>query len=196
MHVTTTVWLITIAATLAVLAFDLLVIARRPHEPSMRECGIAIGVYVSLAVLFGLGVWVASGPRYAGEFFAGWLTEYSLSVDNLFIFIIIMSTLRVPRKLQQFALMVGIVLALLFRAIFIAAGAAAIERFSWIFFVFGAFLIWTAVKLLRDFMAEDSDEEMTENFLMRWVKARFPSTPDFHGTSWSSGTTGRDGRAG
>lgn len=183
MHVTTTVWLITIGVTLALLAFDLLVIARRPHEPSMRECGIAIGIYVSLAIAFGFGVWATAGPRFAGEFFAGWLTEYSLSVDNLFIFIIIMSTLRVPRQLQQFALMVGIVLALVFRAIFIAAGAAAIERFSWIFFVFGAFLIWTAAKLLRDYLAPESDEEMTENFLMRWVKGRFPSTSEFHGTA-------------
>ena len=150
MHVTSTVWLITIVATLAVLAFDLIVIARRPHEPSMKECSIAISIYVGLAIAFGIGVWSLSGPRFAGEFFAGWLTEYSLSIDNLFIFVIIMSNLRVPRKYQQYALMVGIVLALVFRGIFIALGAAAIERFSWIFFVFGAFLIWTAWKLFMD----------------------------------------------
>ncbi len=182
MHVSPTVWAITIAVTLLVLAFDIFVIGRRPHEPSMRESSIAISLYIGLAVLFGFGVWATSGPRFAGEFFAGWLTEYSLSVDNLFIFIIIMSTLRVPRQLQQYALMVGIVLALLFRAIFIAAGAAAIERFSWIFFVFGGFLIWTAIHLFREYLKPDSDEEMTENFLMRWVKGRFPSTPEFQGT--------------
>ena len=182
MHVTPTAWLITLAVTAAILAFDLFIIGRRPHEPSMRECGIAIGVYVALAVVFGLGVWAVSGPRFAGEFFAGWLTEYSLSIDNLFIFVIIMSNLRVPRKYQQYALMFGIVLALLFRAIFIALGAAAIERFSWVFFVFGAFLIWTAWKLFMDYLHPEDDDEKTENFAMRWVKRTFPSTEEYHGT--------------
>ena len=182
MHVTPTVWLITLGVTAAILAFDLIIIGRRPHEPSMRECSIAISIYVALAVVFGIAVWAVSGPRYAGEFFAGWLTEYSLSIDNLFIFVIIMSNLRVPRKYQQYALMVGIVLALIFRAIFIALGAAAIERFSWIFFVFGAFLIWTAWKLFMDYLHPEDDDEKTENFAMRWVKRTFPSTDEYHGT--------------
>ena len=182
MHVTPTVWIITILATIAVLAFDLIVIGRRPHEPSMKECSIAISIYVAMAIAFGVGVWVLSGPRYAGEFFAGWLTEYSLSIDNLFIFVIIMANLRVPRKYQQFALMIGIVLALIFRGIFIALGAAAIERFSWIFFVFGAFLIWTAWKLFMDYLKPEDDDEKTENFAMRWVKKTFPSTDVYHGT--------------
>jgi tellurite resistance protein TerC len=182
MHVTTEVWIITIVALTAVLAVDLLIIGRRPHEPSMKECGIAIGVFSGLAVLFGLGVWYFSGPQYAAEFFAGWLTEYSLSVDNLFVFVIIMSNLRVPRHLQQFALMVGIVLALIFRGIFIAVGAAAIERFSWVFFVFGGFLIYTAVKLYLDYRRDDTDDEDVENALMRWVKRVFPSTNQYHGT--------------
>ena len=182
MHVTPTAWLITLAVTAAILAFDLIIIGRRPHEPSMRECSIAISIYVALAVAFGFGVWAVSGARYAGEFFAGWLTEYSLSIDNLFIFVIIMSNLRVPRKYQQYALMFGIVLALLFRAIFIALGAAAIERFSWVFFLFGAFLIWTAWKLLMDYLHPEDDDEKTENFAMRWVKRTFPSTDEYHGT--------------
>ncbi|MFZ1410511.1 MAG: TerC family protein [Micropruina sp.] len=182
MHVDATTWLITIGVTLAVLVVDLLVIGRRPHEPSLKECSIAIGIYSGLAVIFGLWIWVAYSGRYAAEFFAGWLTEYSLSVDNLFIFVIIMTNLRVPRKLQQFALMVGIVLALIFRAVFIAVGAAAIEAFSWVFFIFGAFLIWTAWKLFKDFMAEETEEEATDNVLTRWVKKRFPSTDAYHGT--------------
>ena len=182
MHVSPTAWLVTVAVMAVVLAFDLLVIGRRPHEPSMREAGIAIAVYSAAAMLFGLGVWAFSGPRFAGEFFAGWLTEYSLSVDNLFIFVIIMSNLRVPRKLQQYALMIGIVLALVFRGIFIAVGAAAIEAFSWIFFVFGAFLIWTAWKLFRDYFEHSDDDEATDNAMLRWVKASFPSTDSFHGT--------------
>ncbi|MCC6495754.1 MAG: TerC family protein [Propionibacteriaceae bacterium] len=176
------VWLITIAVMTVVLGVDLLVIGRRPHEPSMREAGIAIGVFSGLAVLFGLGIWYVAGARYAGEFFAGWLTEYSLSVDNLFIFVIIMANLRVPRQLQQFALMVGIVLALIFRGIFIALGAAAIERFSWVFFVFGAFLIYTSVRLYLDYRQKDDDDDATENAVMRWVRRTFPSTRDFHGT--------------
>ena len=131
-------WIITVVVMVLILAFDIFIIGRRPHEPSMREAGTAIGIFVGLAMVFGLGVWAISGPRYAGEFFAGWLTEYSLSVDNLFIFLIIMSKLRCPRQLQQFALLVGIILALIFRGIFIAVGAAAINRFSWVFFIFGA----------------------------------------------------------
>ncbi len=182
MHVTIEVWLTTIALMTLVLGVDLVWIGRRPHEPSMREAGIAIGVFSGLAVLFGLGVGYFAGARYAGEFFAGWLTEYSLSVDNLFIFVIIMANLRVPRELQQFALMVGIVLALIFRGIFIALGAAAIERFNWIFFVFGAFLIYTAVRLYLDYRDTDDDDDATENAVMHWVRRTFRSTPDFRGT--------------
>ena len=102
-------WIATVAIMVTILAVDVFIIGRRPHEPSMKEAGIAIGVFVALAIAFGLGVWAVSGPRYAGEFFAGWLTEYSLSIDNLFIFVIIMGKLKVPRHLQQFALMVGII---------------------------------------------------------------------------------------
>lgn len=182
MDVTAEVWLVTVAVLAVVLVVDLVVIGRRPHEPSMREAGIAIAVYSGLAVLFGLWVWWAHGSRFAGEFFAGWLTEYSLSVDNLFIFVLIMANLRVPRELQQFALMFGIVLALIFRGIFIAVGAAAIERYSWVFLLFGAFLIYTAVKLYLDYLGDDDSDEATENAVMRWVRGRFPSTPDFHGT--------------
>src|SRR5688500_17685834 len=151
----------------AILGFDIFMIGRRPHEPSMKEAGTAIGVFVGLAVIFGLGVWAISGPRYAGEFFAGWLTEYSLSVDNLFIFLIIMSSLKVPRQLQQFALLVGIILALIFRGIFIALGAAAISAFSWVFFLFGAILLVTAVKLVIDYRRHDTEEEAPDNFVLR-----------------------------
>jgi tellurite resistance protein TerC len=138
-------------------------------------------LFVGLAVVFGLGVWYVSGPRYAGEFFAGWLTEYSLSIDNLFIFIIIMTKLKVPRELQQFALLVGIVLALVFRGIFIAVGAAAIDRFSWVFFLFGLFLLYTAVRLVIDYRNHDDDEDAPDNPLIRFVRRRFPSTDDFDG---------------
>jgi tellurite resistance protein TerC len=177
-------WVITVVVMVAILAFDVFIIGRRPHEPSMKEAGIFIGVFVALALLFGLGVWVLSGPQYAAEFYAGWLTEYSLSIDNLFIFVIIMTKLKVPRELQQYALLVGIILALIFRGIFIALGAAAINQFAWVFFVFGAFLVYTAVRLVIDYRKHDDehDETVPDNPLMRLVKRRFPATDTFRGT--------------
>ena len=176
-------WIITVLVMVTILAIDVLIIGRRPHEPSMKEAGLFIGIYVTLAVLFGLGVWAISGPRYAGEFFAGWITEYSLSIDNLFIFLVILTKLKVPRHLQQFALLVGIVLALIFRGIFIALGAAAINRFSWVFFIFGAFLLWTAVKLYLDYRKHDEDtEELPDNVALRFVRRRFNATDDYRGT--------------
>jgi tellurite resistance protein TerC len=176
-------WAITVVVTMTILLIDVLIIGRRPHEPSMKEAASFIGIYIGLAIAFGLGVWWLSGPRYAGEFFAGWLTEYSLSVDNLFIFLIIMTKLKVPRHLQQFALMVGIILALVFRAIFIAIGAAAINRFSWVFFVFGAFLIYTAIKLFIDYKQHDEGgEDIEDNLVLRLFRRRFSATEKFHGT--------------
>ncbi|GLY29920.1 TerC family protein [Kineosporia sp. NBRC 101731] len=185
-------WVITAIVLIAVLGLDVFVIGRNVHEPSMREAGIAVTVFVALAVIFGLGVWATAGSAYAGEFFAGWLTEYSLSVDNLFIFLIIMGKLGVPRHLQQYALTIGIILALVFRAVFIAVGAAAISRFSWVFFIFGAFLVYTAAKLVADYRNHgDEEDEVTENALMRFVNRRFPSTDDFEGRAL---TVVRDGK--
>jgi tellurite resistance protein TerC len=178
-EVSNVAWSITVAITIAVLAFDVFIIARRPHEPSMRECAIAISIYVSLALLFGLWVWFDYGGRYAGEFYAGWLTEYSLSVDNLFVFIIIMSRFSVPRKYQQEALMIGIILALVFRGIFIAAGAVAIETISWVFYLFGAFLIYTAWTLIRH--KDGDDDEYQENRVIRFAQRRLPATDQYDG---------------
>ncbi len=179
MHVADYVWYITVGLLLALLAFDVFIIGRRPHEPSTRESARAIIFYVSLAVIFGLGVWIFSGGRYAGEFFAGWLTEYSLSVDNLFIFLIIMARFQVPRKYQQTALLVGIILALFFRGIFIAVGAAAINQFSWVFYVFGAFLVYTAIHLAKQ--GENDDEDYKENAVIRFAKRRLKATDEYNG---------------
>ena len=179
MEVSTLAWSLTIGITIAVLAFDVFIIGRRPHEPSMRECAIAIGIYTSLAVLFGLWVWLDYGGRYAGEFYAGWLTEYSLSVDNLFVFIIIMSRFSVPRKYQQEALLIGIILALVFRGIFIALGAVAIETVSWIFYIFGAFLIYTAWGLIRH--KESDEDDYQENRVIRFARRRLPATDEYDG---------------
>jgi tellurite resistance protein TerC len=173
------VWWVTFAVTLVIFTFDLVIVGRRPHEPSMKECATYLSIYVGLALVFGLGVLLTNGGTYAGEFYAGWLVEYSLSIDNLFIFIIIMSKFAVPRELQQYTLMIGIVMALVMRAIFIAVGAAAIEQFSWVFYLFGAFLIYTAYKLAKE-GAEDEDE-YEENRLVVFVEKRFPATKGWHG---------------
>ena len=177
MNVSVLEWAVTLIVTLAVLLFDLLVIGRRAHEPSRRECARALTVYVTLAIAFGLWVWHFHGDQFGLEFFAGWLTEYSLSVDNLFIFIIIMTSFKVPPKYQQQALFVGIVLALIFRGIFIALGAVAIKEFSWIFYIFGAFLVFTAVRLARD--TDHSDD--ADNAVVRFAKTYLNSTDRWDG---------------
>ena len=174
------VWIATGVVTIAIFTFDLAIVGRRPHEPSMKECSAYLALYVGLAVIFGLGVWYTSGGTPALEFYSGWLVEYSLSIDNLFIFIIIMAKFAVPRELQQYALMIGIVMALVMRAIFIGVGAAAINQFSWVFYLFGVFLIYTAVKLARE-GTEDEDEEFEENKLVAFVERRFPATSQWHG---------------
>jgi tellurite resistance protein TerC len=184
-------WAVTVVVMISILAIDVFIIGRRPHEPSTKEAATFIGFYVALAIAFGLGIWSIAGARYGGEFFAGWLTEYSLSVDNLFIFLIIMSKLKVPRQLQQFALMVGIILALVFRGIFIAVGAAAINRFSWVFFLFGAFLIYTAVKLFVDYRRHDDDEEPPDNAALRYARRRFNACEDYRGTRLTAVENGK-----
>jgi tellurite resistance protein TerC len=180
MNVPPWVWILTIGVTTALLLVDVVIIGRRPHVPTMAEAGRYLAMYVGLAILFGLGVWHFSGPDFAAQYYAGWLTEYSLSVDNLFVFLIIMAKFGVPEQLQQTALMAGIVIALILRGIFIAVGAAAINEFSWIFYVFGAFLIYTAVKLARE--GGSDDDEFEENRFLKWIEVRFPATNQWHGT--------------
>ena len=180
MDVSPLVWWVTIGVTTVVLLVDIVVIGRRPHEPSRREVSIALAFFIGMAVLFGIGVWVFAGHQYGTEFFAGWLTEYSLSVDNLFIFLIIMSKFGVPKELQQNALLVGIVLALIMRGIFIAVGAAAINNFSWVFYIFGLFLIWTAWKIAKE--GAENEDDFEENRLIKFVERKFPATSEWHGT--------------
>ncbi len=167
MNVSQLEWIITLSVTVAVLLFDVVVIARNPHEPTTRECVRALIFYVGAAIAFGVWLWNFHSRQFALEFYAGWLTEYSLSIDNLFIFIIIMASFKVPRKYQQQALMVGIILALIFRGIFIALGAVAIERFSWMFYLFGAFLVYTAIKLVRDTEHDDDGDNRVVRFAQR-----------------------------
>ena len=180
MNVHTWVWVVTLGVALLFLFADVFVIGRRPHEPSMRESGQHLAFFIGAAVLFGLGVWYFSGAQFAAEFYAGWLTEYSLSVDNLFIFLIIMSKLAVPRQYQQNALLIGIILALVFRGLFIAVGAVAINNFSWVFYLFGIFLIYTAVKLAKE--GETDEDDFQENALIRFARKHLSATHEYHGT--------------
>lgn len=182
MHVSPLVWALTLGGAALFLVVDIFVIGRRPHEPSMAEAGRHLAFFIGAAVLFGVAVLYVSGHRYGTEFYAGWLTEYSLSIDNLFVFLIIMSKLSVPRHLQQSALMIGIVLALVLRGIFIAVGAAAINAFSWVFYLFGAFLVYTAFKLAREGLHnEEADEsaDYEEGRLVRWLRRRVPSADEY-----------------
>ncbi len=177
MNISAWVWIVTLVAVLAVLAVDLLIVGRRPHEPSMKESGGWVAFYVALALAFGAGIWFFAGGQPAAEFYTGWLTEYSLSVDNLFIFMIIMGRFAVPRQLQQKVLLIGIVLALLMRGAFIAAGAALIAQFSWVFYIFGAFLVYTAISLLKE--GENDEDDFKENMLIRWAKRALPVSSSF-----------------
>ena len=167
------VWEITIAVLLAVLAFDLaLAIIRRNKETSMREASIWTAFYVGSAIIFGysLGQWSQTQAR--NEFFAGWITEYSLSIDNLFIFILILARFQIDKKKQQLVLLAGIAMALVLRGIFIALGAAAIDRYSWVFYIFGAFLIYTSYKLFT----EDKEKEWKEGKAILWLRKRGASS--------------------
>jgi tellurite resistance protein TerC len=189
MHVEPWVWGLTLGLTVTFLIFDVFYIGRRPHEPSMGESARHLAFFIGAAALFAVGVYLVSGGTYGTQFVAGWLTEYSLSVDNLFVFLIIMTKLRVPRQLQQSALLVGIVVALVLRGLFIAAGAAAINAFSWVFYLFGAFLVYTAVRLARDDDMDGTDYD--ESRAVRWIRRRVPSTTEWHGAHVTTKQGGR-----
>ena len=164
-----TVWEVTIAVLLAVLAFDLaLAVIRRNKETSIKEATAWTIFYVSAAIGFGysLGVWNTTQSR--NEFFAGWITEYSLSIDNLFIFILILARFKIDKTKQQLVLLVGIIMALVLRGIFIALGSAAISRYTWVFFIFGAFLLYTAFKLIK----ESGEKEWREGRLIGWFRKK------------------------
>lgn len=161
-----------------ILLLDLLLVVKRPHEPSMKEAGLWVAFYVGLALIFAVLMFVFTGPEFGGQFVAGWVTEYSLSIDNLFVFIIIMARFSVPRKYQQEVLMVGIIIALILRGIFILAGAALISNFSWVFYIFGAFLLWTAYHQAKD---SGEEEEAKENKLIAKLRNVLPMSEHYDG---------------
>jgi tellurite resistance protein TerC len=170
----TTVWLVTLGGLSAVIIFDLiLAVLRRNKETSMTEAGIWTVIYVAAALVFGYFMpnWT-SDPNAQKEFFAGWLTEYALSVDNIFVFVIILSRLQVEKTKQQLVLLLGIIIALVLRGGFIAAGSAILEKFSGAFFIFGAFLIFTAYRLL----AEHDEEEWKEDRLITFLRKKGATT--------------------
>ncbi|EME65155.1 TerC family protein [Amycolatopsis decaplanina] len=171
-------WIATVGGLLALIALDLVIVDRKPHEVTTGEAARWVIFYVAVAVAFGIGVWVFGGHDPGVEFFTGYITEYSLSVDNLFIFMIIMTSFKVPAIHQHRVLLIGILLALAMRSVFIAVGAALIAQFVWVFFLFGAVLIWTAISMIRN---KDEDEEYEENALTRWVRKLFPVTNEWHG---------------
>ncbi|MET9338051.1 MULTISPECIES: TerC family protein [unclassified Nonomuraea] len=174
-------WIAVIVGLLVVIAVDLWIVDRgEAREFTMKQAGFWVSFYVILAMIFGVVLWLTMGVSSAGEFFAGYITEYSLSVDNLFIFFIIMGRFAVPKVYQHRVLLVGILMALVMRGIFIALGAAALQRFSWLFYVFGAFLVYTAINLIRQH-GHDDEDEFKENALLRWVRKAFPTTPDYVG---------------
>ncbi|HET8795639.1 MAG TPA: TerC family protein [Arthrobacter sp.] len=169
----------TFVVLISILIFDLVLVARRPHEPSMKEAGLWVAFYVALALVFAGLMFLFTGPEYGGQFIAGWITEYSLSIDNLFVFIIIMARFSVPRKYQQEVLMVGIIIALILRGIFILLGAALIANFSWVFYIFGAFLLYTAYKQATD--SGEDEEEGSDNLLVRKLRKVIPISEQYDG---------------
>ncbi|MEV7126262.1 TerC family protein [Streptomyces sp. NPDC093260] len=183
MDVSKTLWVLTIVGLAALIAVDFF-IGRKPHDVSLKEAGIWTVVWITLAGLFGLGLLVFAGGRPAGEFFAGFITEKSLSVDNLFVFVLIMAKFAVPSHYQQRVLLIGVLIALVLRAAFIAAGAAVLANFSWVFYLFGAFLIWTAWKLIQEARtgSDPEDEEFEENKLLKAAERRFGVADRYHGT--------------
>ncbi|MFE6064357.1 TerC family protein [Streptomyces sp. NPDC056431] len=191
MNVSTTMWVLTVVGLCVLIAADFLIGGRKPHEVSIKEAGIWTTVWIVLAALFGAGLLIWGDGQAAGEFFAGYVTEKSLSVDNLFVFVLIMAKFAVPPVYQQRVLMVGVLIALVLRAVFIAAGAAAINSFAWVFFLFGAFLVWTAWKLVQEARAGEEDEDWEEGRLMKAIERRLPSTDTWHGTKMFVRENGR-----
>jgi tellurite resistance protein TerC len=178
MTVSPLIWGITIVIILGLLAFDYFFHIRKAHIPTLREAAIWSSIYVGLAVVFGVVVFIFGGPTMGGEYFAGYITEKALSVDNLFVFLVIMASFKVPREDQQKVLLFGIVFALIARTAFIFAGAALINTWSWMFYIFGIILLVTAGNLLKE---EDSEGEEADNFVIKLAKRFFNTSENYDG---------------
>lgn len=181
-------WAVTIVALIGVITIDLILVDRRPHPFGPNEALRWVIFYVSMAALFAIFISAYFGLEYGGQFVAGYLMEYSLSVDNLFVFMVIMGSFAVPAELQHRVLLVGIVIALFLRGILIVIGAELIERFSGTFYLFGAFLLFTAWQV---WTAEDEEPDPNGNGFMRWIGARLPTSPHYDGTKLTTRIAGR-----
>ncbi|MDO5697521.1 MAG: TerC family protein [Dermatophilus congolensis] len=181
------VWGATIALILALLVYDYVFHVRKAHIPTLREAAMWSALYVGIAIVFGLGVLWFGGSTMGGEWFAGYITEKALSVDNLFVFLIIMGSFKVPRADQQKVLLFGITFALIARTAFIFVGAAAINRWAWVFYLFGIILIWTAIGLLR----EKDEEDEAENFVIRLARRMFHTTDYYDGDKMTTMVDGK-----
>jgi tellurite resistance protein TerC len=179
MDVTLLTWTLVVGAILALIVVDLLTVSRKPHDVMFKEAAIWSIFYISVAIAFGIWVWLTAGSQFGTEYFAAYLVEKSLSVDNLFVFIIILAQFKVPSIYHQQVLMFGVILALALRAIFIAVGAAALAAFSFTFVIFGAILIWTGVGLFKHW---DEDPSPEDNFLVRSIRKRIAMTDEYDGS--------------
>lgn len=180
MHITGLQWGVTIAFILGLLAYDFFFHVRKAHEPTIKEAAVWSAVYVGLALAFGLVILWWDGPQFAAEYYGGYITEKALSVDNLFVFLIIMASFKVPRIDQQKVLLFGIIFAMIARTIFILLGAAAIERWSWVFYLFGLILIYTAGNLIKGEIT-DTEEDEANNFVVRLAKKLFHTVDYYDG---------------
>ena len=179
MEVSSTIWAITVGLIATLIAIDLFTSSRTAHDVKFKEAAAWTSFYVSIALGFGAWVWSYFGSTFGTEFFAAYLVEYSLSIDNLFIFVIILAQFAVPSIYHQRILLIGVMLALVLRAIFIAIGAAALGAFSFTFVIFGAILVWTGVGLFKHW---DEDPEPNDNFMVRTIRKRVAMVDEFHGT--------------
>ncbi|MFU8947641.1 TerC family protein [Mycetocola zhadangensis] len=178
MQVSPLIWTLTIVFILALLAFDFIFHVRKAHIPTLKEAAIWSSIYIGIAVVFGLGILVFGGPGPGSEYFAGYITEKALSVDNLFVFLIIMASFRVPREDQQKVLLFGIVFSLIARTAFIFLGAALINSFAWVFYFFGLILLLTAGNMLKP---KKDDEDEADNFIIRLAKKVLPTSEHYDG---------------
>jgi len=176
MQVTPLIWIITILVTIAFFVYEFFAHVRKPHEPTIAESARWSAFYIGLAVLFGVGIGIVSGWNFGGEYFAGYLTEKALSIDNLFVFLLVMSAFAVPKAYQQKVLMIGIVIALILRGGFIAVGATLIENLSWIFYLFGALLLFLAYR--QAFSSHESDP--ANGRFMKLVRRVLPVSDEYN----------------
>jgi TerC family integral membrane protein len=190
MNVPLWLWLVTGVGLTAIICADFYLVSRNPRHPTLKECALWIAAYIGLAVLFGFAILLFEGPQFGGELFAGWITEYSLSVDNLFVTMLIMVSFAVRREHQQKVLSIGIVIALVLRVIVVAVGSAAIAEFDWLFYLFGAFLLYTAVQLAIS-GSDDEEEEFKENVMLRAAKKVLPATEQYDGAKLTTRIDGK-----